>query len=94
MEGESPALSQHSSTKYSPPFLIYNRDPVTPIDAKFSLAEREVNEVEVFDEETFEAILGAARICGEIHESATSNIRKAQEKQKKYFDRRHFPTAK
>ena len=38
----------------------------------------------------FEAILlSAARIRGEIHESATSNIRKAQGKQKRN-DRHHL----
>ena len=72
-------------------FLINNRDPVLPIDVKFSLVDRKVNETEVFDEETFEAILVSdTRIRGEIHESVTSNIRKAQDKQKKDFDRRHL----
>ena len=49
-----------------------------------------MNETEVFDEKTFEAILASAvRIRGEIHESATSNIRKAQGKQKR-LDQRHL----
>ena len=61
------------------------------MDVKFSLADREVNETEVFNEETFETILASAtRIRGDIHESATSNIRKAQDKQKKDVDRRHL----
>ena len=79
--------SRHSSTL----ILIYNRDTVLPIDIKFSLAEREVNETEVFDEETFEAILTfSTRIRREIHQSTTSNIRKAQDKQKKDFNRRNL----
>ena len=46
---------------------------------------------EVYHEETFEAILASAtRIRGEIYESATSNIRNAQDKQKKDFDQRHL----
>ena len=46
---------------------------------------------EVYHEETFEAILASAtRIGGEIYESATSNIRNAQDKQKKDFDQRHL----
>ena len=50
-----------------------------------------MNETEVFDEETFETILASAtRIRGEIHESPTSNIRKAQDKQKEDFDRLHL----
>ena len=57
------------------------------IDVKLSLAEIEVSETEAFDEENFEAILtSATRIRGKNHESATSNIRKVQGKQKKYFD--------
>ena len=40
-----------------------------------------MNETEVFDEETFEAILTSpTRIHAEIHGSATSNIRKAEDK--------------
>ena len=77
-------ISRHSSTKYLPFFLIYNRDSVLPIDVKFSLAEREVNEAEVFDEETFKTILASTiRIRRKIHESATSNIQRAQDKQKR-----------
>ena len=50
-----------------------------------------MNEIEVFNEETFEAIFtSAACIGGEIYESATSNIIKAQDKQKKNFDRGHL----
>ena len=50
-----------------------------------------MTETELFDEETFGAIRSSAtRICGEIHESATRNLRKAQDKQKKGFDRRHL----
>ena len=50
-----------------------------------------MNETEIFDEETFEAILASAtRIRGEIHEFAISNIRKAHDKQKEDFDRRHL----
>ena len=84
-------VSQHLSTKYSPFFLICNRDPVLPIDVKFSLVEREVNETEVFDEETCETILASAtRILREIHESATTNIKKTQDKHKKDFDLHHL----
>ena len=48
----------------------------------------EANETEAFHEGNFEAILtSATRIRGKNHESVTSNIRKVQDKQKKYFDR-------
>ena len=43
---------------------------------------------EIFNRETFQVIIASAtRIRREIHESATSNIRKAQDKQKKDLDR-------
>ena len=49
-----------------------------------------MNEAEIFDEKTSEAILASA-ICmpGKFYESATSNIRKAQDKQRD-FDRCHL----
>ena len=58
-------VSRHLSITYTPFFFffffwIYNRDSVLSLDVKFSLAESEVNETEVFDEETFEAILASA----------------------------------
>ena len=53
--------------------------------------QREVNVNEVFDEETFQAILVSATcIRGEIHETTTSNIRKTQDKQKKDFGRSYL----
>ena len=76
-------------------FIIYNIDPVLPIDVKFSLTEREVNETEAFDEETFEAILASdSCIPGEIHESAIGDIRKTQDNQMKDFVRRHLSNSK
>ena len=50
-----------------------------------------MNETEDFNEETFEATPASApRIPGKIHESATSNVRKTQDKLKKDYDRRHL----
>ena len=64
-------------------FLIYNRESVLPIDATFSLAEGEMNETEIFDEETFERILASGtRIHREIQESAFSNISSRQAKER------------
>ena len=53
-----------------------------------------MNETEVFDEETLETILASGTgIRGKIHESAISNIRKTQYKQKTLIDA-IFPTVK
>ena len=47
------------------------------------------------EEKTFEAIvISATRVRREIYESATSNSRKAQHKQKKDFDRCHLSNSK
>ena len=71
------------------------QQPVLPIDVKFSLAGKEVNETEVFGKETFEAILASATsLRRKTHESATSNIRKDQGKKKKDFDSRHLFNSK
>ena len=87
-------VSQHLSWKYSPFFYLHQK-PILPIEFNFSLAERKINQAEVFHEETFEAILASStHICGEIHESATCNIRKTQDKQKKDFDQRHISNSK
>ena len=64
-------------------FLIYNRESVLPIDATFSLAEGEMNETKIFDEEKFERILApGTRIHREIQESAISNISSIQVKER------------
>ena len=48
-------VSKHTSTKFSPFFLMYNREPTLPIDVKYSLVSIEGNESErPFDKETFD----------------------------------------
>ena len=39
-------VSRHSSTKYSPSMLMYNREPVLPIDVKHNLNKDESKERE------------------------------------------------
>ena len=52
--------SKHFSTKYSPFFLLHNREPVLPVDRKYSLVkpiDTDGNEDCPFDIETFEGVL-------------------------------------
>ena len=76
-------VSRHSSTRYTPFFLLYNREPTLPIDVKHNLV-KENDLDEPFDKETFDAVLASAtRIRQDIHNDAFININKAQKKQKK-----------
>ena len=73
-------VNHHFSINNSP-FFNLDQKPILPIEVKFSSAERKVNETKVSHEKTFQAFLASAtHICGEIHESATCNISKTQDK--------------
>ena len=52
-------LSRHSSTKYTPFLLMYNQQPVLPIDIQYNLSTtNDANEVECpFNKESFETML-------------------------------------
>ena len=79
-------VSRHAWTKYSPFYLLYNREPTLPIDIKYNL----VGEEEPFDRETFDSILSRTITIREgIHQTAGENIKAAQKKQKRDYDRRH-----
>ena len=84
-------VCKHTSAKFSPFFLIYNREPTVPIDVKYSLIGTEGNENEHhFDTETFDAVLtNAIFMRANIHQTAGENICSAQEKQSRDYNRRH-----
>ena len=85
-------VSIRASTKYSPFYLMYNRHPILPIDVKYNLeSDGDSEESESpFSMETFDAILSSTlSLREETHKDASKNIIKAQEKQKKDYDRRH-----
>ena len=85
-------VSRHSSTKYSPFMLMYNREPVLPIDVKHNLDKDESKEREnigdgdeeqPFDLNFFDAIFSSAtKVQTTISDDAADNIKAAQKKTK------------
>ena len=85
-------VSRHSSTKYTPFFILYNREPILPVDLKYNLSSASAHN-EVLDQHMFDAVLSSAiTIRSKIHEDASTNILEAQGKQKRDYDRRHNST--
>ena len=83
-------VSVHYSTKFSPFFLLYNRHPTLPIDIKYNLVKESYdNSVdESYDYETFRAVLNSSSKIREVtHDKASQNIKKAQEKQQKDYNK-------
>ena len=80
-----------TSTKFSPFFVMYNREPTLPTNVKYSLVGIDGNESEhPFDKETFDAVITTAiSMRANIHQTAGENICSAQEKQRRDYNRRH-----
>ena len=85
-------VSVHYSTKFSLFFLLYNRHPTLPIDIKYNLVKESYDNTvdEPYDYETFRAVLNSSSKIREVtHDKASQNIKKAQEKQQKDYNKRY-----
>ena len=84
-------VSRHTSTKFSPFLLMFDREHISPIGVKYRLVGIAENESEhAFDKETFDAELTSTiSMRANIHQAAGENICSAQEKQGRDYNRRH-----
>ena len=89
-------VSRHSSTKYSPFMMLYNREPVLPIDVKHNLDREKEGEIEdenqePFDLEYFDAVFkSATKVRTSIKDDAAENIKATQKKQKREYHRSYM----
>ena len=76
--------------------MLYNREPVLPIDVKHNLDREKEGEIEdenqePFDLEYFDAVFkSATKVRTSIKGDEGENIKSAQKKQKRDYDRRHM----
>ncbi|XP_065667732.1 uncharacterized protein LOC136088021 [Hydra vulgaris] len=83
-------VSKHTSTKYSPFFLLYNREPTLPVDVKYRMVDIKKHDIESFDRETFDAVLTSfISLREKVYHTAFKNIQTAQNKQQKDYNKRY-----
>ena len=76
--------------------MLYSHEPVLPIDVKHNLDWEKEGEIEdenqePFDLEYFDAVFkSATKVRTSIKDDAAENIKAAQKKQKRDYDRRHM----
>lgn len=76
--------------------IMYNRDLVLPIDVKYNWNKNGNNygDQELFNFATFDVVISSAtKLRASIIDDVSGNIKKAQAKQKRYFDCRNLPKA-
>ena len=90
-------VSRHKSTEFLLFFMSYNREPTLPIDVKYTEGapfHPNDDEVEEFDTKMFEEVLSSKQeLRNKIHDKTASNIKEAQKRQKRDYERRHSSTS-
>ena len=82
--------SKHDSTKYTPFFMMYKREAKLPIELAIP-SRPEEGESTTHELSLDETIEHMTKLKNEIKSKASSNIEKAQERQKKNYDKKHKP---
>ena len=77
--------SRQDSTKFTPFFVIYNREARLPIEASMPCRSKEFNDANIDEKVTM-----LVELKKQIHVQVKGNILKAQEKQKRQYDRKHI----
>ena len=87
-----PICASSGSTNYLPFYLMYNRQPVLPVDLKYGLNSEPASSYDgPFDQNMFEVVFASVKtIRVDIHEAAGKNMEKALEKRTHDFERRHL----
>ena len=82
--------SKHDSTKYTPFFMMYKREAKLPIELAIP-SRPEEGESTTHELSLDEKIEHMTKLKKETKSKASSNIEKAQERQKKNYDKKHKP---
>lgn len=84
--------TKHASTGFSPFYMLFNREPILPLDLQFSTKNFESNVT--FNEDNFTSLLSEKfqaieELRKTVFSKAAGNITKAQKRQSKAYNKRH-----
>ena len=85
-------VTKQASTKYSPFYMMFGREPRLPIDVELMSQQSSSDTLSQPTEEEVTAIVDQQlKVHKTLAHKASANIHEAQTKQKEYYDRKHQP---